>query len=46
MLGFHYRSLGFNGVPGVSGLLNGGFVDGFVSQFLEKPGHTLRKFVS
>ena len=30
LLGFHHRSLGFSGVFGVSGFLNGGFVDGLV----------------
>ena len=30
LLGFHYRSLRFNGVLGVSGFLNRDIVDGFV----------------
>ena len=46
LLGFHCRSLRFSGVLGVSGLLNGGFVDGFVGQFSETLGHALRRFVS
>ena len=45
LLGFHYRSLRFNGVLGASGFLNGDFVDGFVSQFLETPRHVLRRLV-
>ena len=46
MLGFHYRSLKFGGALGLSGLLNGGFVDGFVGQFSETSGYALRRFVS
>ena len=46
LLGFHCRSLRFNRVLGVSELLNGDFVDGFVGQFLETSGHALRGLVS
>ena len=46
LLGFHCKSLRFNGVFGVSGFLDGDFVDGFVGQFSETPGHALRQFVS
>ena len=46
LLCFHCRSLRFNRVLRVSGLLNGDFVDGFVGQFLETPGHALRGLVS
>ena len=46
MFGFHYRSLRFNGVLGVSGFSNKDFVDGFVGQFSETLGHALRKLVS
>ena len=46
MLGFYYRSLGFSGVLKLNGRLNGVFVDGFVGQFSETRGSTLRKFVS
>ena len=46
MLGFHCRSLKFSMVLGLSGLLNGVFVDGFVGQFSERPGYALRRFVS
>ena len=46
LLGFHYRSLKFNRVLGVSRLLNGDFMDGSVGQFSETPGHALRGFVS
>ena len=45
MHGFHYKSLRFNGVLGVSGFLNGDFVDGFVSQFSETLRHVLRRLV-
>ena len=46
MLGFHCRSLKFNRVLEVSGLLNGDFLDGFVGQFLETPGHMIHRLVS
>ena len=45
MFGFHYRSLRFNGVLGVSGFLNKDFMDGFVGQFSETLGHALHKLV-
>ena len=46
LLGFHCRSLKFNRVLEVNGLLNKDFMDGFVGQFLETPGHTIRRLVS
>ena len=45
LLSFHCRSLRFSGILGVSGLLSGGFVDGFVGQFSETLGHALHKLV-
>ena len=45
LLGFHYRSLGFNVVLGVSGFLNRDFMDGFVGQFSEMLGCALCRFV-
>ena len=46
LLGFHYRSLKFNRVLGVSGFLNRNFVDGFVGQLSETPRHAVRRLVS
>ena len=45
LLGLHYRSLKFNKVLGVSGVLNKDFVDSFVGQLSKTPRHTLHKLV-
>ena len=46
MIGFLYRSLGFNKVLGISGFLNRNFfLDSFVGELLETLGHTLRKLI-
>ena len=46
LLGFHCKSLKFNRVLEVSGLLNRDFMDGFLGQFLEMPRYTIRRLVS
>ena len=46
MLDFLYRSLGFNRVLGLSGFLDRNFfLDRFVGELSETPGHMLRRLV-